>query len=64
MGSDRSTGDKLEDQWRMMCPEHHHQLRDQQGPTVYCKRCNCAYRYEDLVDKRKRKPFAVVGRRD
>ena len=47
---DESVGEKLAEEWRMICPEHHHQLQDQQGPTVYCSRCNSAYRYADLID--------------
>lgn len=42
--------EKLDDQWRMRCPEGHPYLRDQSGPTVYCEECNSAYRYEDLID--------------
>ncbi|MBX0325572.1 hypothetical protein EGH21_21340 [Halomicroarcula sp. F13] len=58
-----SVDEKLGDLWRMMCPQHHHQLQDQQGPTVYCKRCNHAYRYEDLIDKEETQSYAVVGER-
>jgi len=47
----KSVSEKLDEGWRMMCPEKHHTLEDQVGPTVYCEQCNCAYRYDDLIDK-------------
>jgi len=51
MRMNKSVSEKLDEGWRMMCPEKHHTLEDQVGPTVYCEQCNCAYRYDDLVDK-------------
>jgi hypothetical protein len=43
--------EKLEDGWRMVCPEGHHDLEDKKGPTVFCRTCYHAYRSEDLIDK-------------
>jgi hypothetical protein len=36
--------------WRMRCPAGHADLRDKQGPTVYCRGCSASYGYEELVD--------------
>jgi hypothetical protein len=44
----------------MMCPEHHHQLYAQVGPTVYCEECNHAYRYGDLIDKKETQSRSVI----
>lgn len=38
--------------WRMRCPEGHADLRDKDGPTVYCRSCRSGYHYDDLVDAR------------
>ena len=56
-----SVTEKLEETWRMMCPQHHHDLVDQQGPTVYCRGCGHAYRYADLIDKAETQSHSVVG---
>jgi len=56
-----SMSEKLADPWRVMCPQHHHDLVDQDGPTVYCQGCGHAYRYEDLIDKEERESYSVVG---
>jgi hypothetical protein len=52
--SDESVARKLDDQWRMACPNGHHRLDDMHGPTAYCEGCGHAYRYEELVDKKAR----------
>lgn len=48
----RETRQKLQQEWRMSCPEGHTQLNLMMVPTVYCIECKCAYDYEDLVDRR------------
>lgn len=35
---------------RLLCPRHHHDCRDQRGPTVYCESCGHSYRHEDCID--------------
>lgn len=42
--------DRLEEQWRMRCPSGHADLRDKEGPTVYCRGCAGSYHYEVLLD--------------
>lgn len=54
---------KLREQWRMTCPEHHHDLEDKAGPSVYCKQCGHAYRYEELIDKREQADPRPTDRR-
>jgi len=51
---------QLDEDWRMVCPKHHHRLQRQAGPTVYCEGCGHAYRYEDLIDKRQTENQAIV----
>jgi hypothetical protein len=58
--SEKSLSEKLEEPYRMMCPEHHHQLQKKVGPTVYCEQCAHAYRGEDLIDKKETQSGQVV----
>ena len=41
---------KLDQRWRMRCPEGHADLRDTQGPTVYCRSWGASYGYGVLLD--------------
>jgi|GEM_PF-1378856 len=43
---------RIIDGWRMRCPNGHGDLRDQEGPSVYCQTCTEAYHYDELVDAR------------
>ncbi len=44
----------IEDGWIMRCLRGHADIRDKQGPTVYCRSCGSGYHCEELVDTRKR----------
>ena len=57
-----AVSEKLTDPWRMMCLQHHHDLVDQQGPTVYCRGCGHAYRCEDLIDKGETESYSVIAK--
>jgi len=48
--------EKLTEQWRMRCPAGHADLRDNDGPTVYCRSCDASYDYDTLLDAREAGP--------
>jgi len=52
--------EKLDEPYRLMCPNKHHQLHEQGGRTVYCDQCSHAWRYEDIIDKKQTKSRSVV----
>jgi len=61
--SEISLVEKLDDPYRMMCPERHHQLYERFDPTVYCDECGHSYRPEDLIDKTQTQSRSVVTSR-
>ena len=40
----------IRETWRIRCPQGHADIRDKQGPTVYCRSCAQHFQYVDLVD--------------
>jgi hypothetical protein len=52
--SDESLREKLEDPYRMRCPEGHAQVAvdglSKTKPTIHCEECRMSYRFEELID--------------
>jgi RNase P subunit RPR2 len=41
---------RLDEERRLLCPEHHTELTYRGGQLVHCERCGFAYRYQRLTD--------------
>ena len=42
----------IRETWRIRCPRGHADIRDKQGPTVFCRGCEQRYYYDELIDLR------------
>lgn len=58
--SSESLHEKLQDPYRVRCPEGHARITErvvsETKPTAYCEACNMAYRIPELIDMREYTP--------